>query len=157
VEDSVSRIAGKIVKNKLKMKFPTSYKEINKIFLNASDPAIAELSGDYIVDILSFLPSFKRFNHRKVMYVKGDNHMGYNVLFGKTWGSFSVSEETFRESGFLKAVRLNYNLKDNVFPIKNIRDYIRCIEEKSLYIGKFYYLVLGYPILIGYFSLEKIQ
>ena len=139
------------------MKFPTSYKELNKIFLNASDPVIAELNGEYIVDILSFLPSLKRLSHRKIMYTRAKTQLGHNVLSGRTWGRFSVSEGSFKESDFLKAVRLNYDREKNFFIIKNIRDYIRRIEDNTLYIGKFYYRIFERSIFIGYFSLEKIQ
>jgi hypothetical protein len=139
------------------MKFPLNYKALNNIFLHALDPDIAELQGEYIVDILSFLPSFKRLSHRKVMHTTAKTQSGYNVLSGRKWGRFSVSEGTFMESDFLKVVRLNYDLENNFFLIKNIRDYIRCIEEYTLYIGKFYYVIFGYSFLIGYFSLEKIK
>ncbi len=139
------------------MKFPWSYKKLNKIFLHARYPDINELQGEFLVDILSFLPSLKRFSHRKVMYTTAKTQLGHNVISGRKWGRFSVSEGTFKESDFLKSVRLNYDLDNNFFLLKYIRDYIRCLEENTLYIGKFYYLVHGYPVLIGYFSLKKIQ
>jgi len=139
------------------MKFPGSYKALNKIFLHARDPDIAELHGEFRVDILSFLPSLKSLSHRKVIYTKGKTLMGHNVLSGRKWGHFLLAENTIKESSTLKAVRLSYDQEDNFFLIKHIRDYIRCIEKNSLYIGKFYYMVFGRPFLIGYFSLEKIK
>jgi hypothetical protein len=139
------------------MKFPWSYKKLNKIFLNARNPDIAELQGEFIVDILSFLPSLKSLSHRKVMYTTAEIQLGHNVLSGRKWGFFLLAEDSFKESGARKAVRLSYDLEDNLFLIKHIRDYIRCIEKNSLYIGKFYYIVFGRPFLIGFFSLEKIQ
>jgi len=118
---------------------------------------MAELQGEFIVDILSFLPSLKGLSHRKVMFTKGKQGHGHNVLYGRTWGHFLLTENTFKELGSRKAVQLSYDVEDNFYLIKNIRDYIRCIDEKTLYIGKFYYHLFGHPLFIGYFSLEKIQ
>ena len=139
------------------MKFPWSYKALNEIFLNAREPEIDELQGEFIVDILSFLPSLKNLSHRKVMYTKDKTRLGHNVLSGRKWGHFLLTENKVKELSTLKAVKLSYDLEDNFFLLRNIRDYIRCIEENSLFIGKFYYLVCGYQVLIGYFSLEKIK
>ncbi len=157
MEDSISNIAGKLVKNKLKMKFPTSYHKLNKIFLNARDPEITELQGEYIVDILSWLPSLKRLNHRKIINVMENTGRGHNVVMGKTWGRFSVTENTEKESVFHKALKLSYDNQDNSFLIRNIRDYIRCIEDNTLYIGKFFYRIFKRSVFIGYFSLKKIK
>ena len=118
---------------------------------------MADLQGEFIVDILSFLPSLKRLSHRKVMLSKGKEGIGHNVLYGRRWGHFLLTENTFKELGSLKAIQLSYDVEDNFYLMKHIRDYIRCIDKKTLYIGKFYYHLFGYPVLIGYFSLEKIQ
>jgi hypothetical protein len=139
------------------MKFPWSYKELNKIFLNAHDPDIDDFQGEYIVDILSWLPSFKSISHRKVIYTEGNRHYGHNVFPCLQWGQFLLTEKTLKESGDIKTLMLSYDLMDNFYLIKNIRDYIRCIDKNTLYIGKFYYQIFGYPVFIGYFSLEKIK
>ena len=139
------------------MKFPRRYHALKKIFLNACDPDIAALKGEYIVDILSFLPSLKRFNHRKVFHAGENNITGHNVLFGKTWGTFSVSESNDKESGFKKSLMLNYDMEDNFFLLRNIRDYMRSNENDTWYIGKFYFRFFRWDFFIGYFSLEKIK
>lgn len=139
------------------MRFPLTYRELENIFMDARDPDIAALNGEYTVDMLSFLPSLKRFNHRKVIYAGEHKPAGYNVLFGKTWGKFSVSLSDDKETGFQKTLMLNYDLEHNFLLIRNIRDYLRCIEDNTLFIGKFYFRFFRWDFFIGYFSLEKIK
>jgi len=147
-------IAGNTVN---KMQFPWSYKKLHQLFLDASDPDIDDVQGEFIVDMLSFLPSMKWLSHRKIITHDGSRHCGHNTLPGFTWGRFALTGKTFKKWGSVKTVMFNYDPGKNFFLLKNIRDYIRCIEEKKLYIGKFYYQFFGYPLLIGYFSLEKIK
>jgi hypothetical protein len=139
------------------MKYPLSYNKLDRIFLNARDPDIKDFQGEFSVDILSVLPSFRWLSHRKVIYVENGNHIGHNVLSGKKWGKFSVSECDLMNTQSVKTLMFNYNMNNNFFLLRGIRDYVRCVERDTLYIGKFSYVIFNIHVLIGYFSLEKIK
>jgi hypothetical protein len=138
------------------MKFPQTHRELKEIFRSASNTALYDFSGEYLVDMLTVWPSFKRFSHRKVIYAENGRVSGYNVLFNKIWGHFIVEEDTCYDVDSVKVVVINYNKTENSFPIRGIRDHIRCIEKDMLYIGRFNYLFMGRLQFLGYFSLEKI-
>jgi hypothetical protein len=139
------------------MKFPNNSRELMHVFKNASTPDMSELDGEYLVDMLTVWPSFKRFSHRKIIYREDNRVKGYNVLFNKIWGHFAVKEGICREVDSLKAAEINYNRPENMFHVRRIRDHIRCVEKGTLYIGRFNYEFFGRPRFLGYFSLEKIM
>ena len=138
------------------MKFPKTHRELLEVFRKASAPAITEFNGEYLVDILTVWPSFKRFHHRKVIYKDKDRVLGYNVLFNKVWGRFLVEENITVDPDSTRVAILNYNMRENSFPMRGIRDHLRCIDKDLLYIGRFNYFFMGRLQFLGYFSLEKI-
>jgi hypothetical protein len=138
------------------MKFPKNSRELQKVFEHATYPDINSLTGEYLVDMLTVWPSFKRFSHRKVLYRQNDMVTGHNVLFSKVWGHFIVEEGSCRDVYSKRAAVINYNRPENSFPVRRIRDYVRCVERDSLYIGRFYYTFPGRIQFLGYFSLEKL-
>lgn len=136
---------------------PKTNPELTAIFRNAAPPVLSELSGEYRVDMLTVFPSLKRFSHRKIFYKKDDVVLGYNLLFGKTWGRFYVEEEIPGKGDNRKVAVINYNVTENLYPFRMIRDHVRYAESHGLYVGRFYYQVLGRLFFLGYFSLEKVK
>jgi hypothetical protein len=139
------------------MKFPRDSRELNAMFRNASDPVLSELAGEYLVDMLTVWPSFKRLSHRKVFYRENNKVLGHNVLLNVTWGRFFIEEDICKDSGSIKVAVINYNRPENLFHVRPIRDHIRCVDKGMNYIGRFNYLVSGKLMFLGYFSLEKID
>jgi len=139
------------------MKIPQGSRELRQIFMSAAPPDISELAGEYLVDMLTVWPSFKRFSHRKVFYRENDNIVGYNVLLNVTWGRFFIEEDICEDAGSVKVVVINYNRAENLSHVRPIRDHIRCVVKGIHYIGRFNYLIAGRLMFLGYFSLEKIK
>ncbi len=139
------------------MKLQGTIRELRKIFKDASTPDVSEFNGEYLVDMLTLFPSFKRFSHRKVFYVEDNNILGHNVLFNKVWGRFFMEEGVCSDIDSVKVAVINYDRSENLFHIRRIRDYIRCMERDSLYIGRVHYTFFGKPYFLSYFSLEKIK
>ena len=137
------------------MHLPKTFRALKEIFINADPPGLSELEGEYLVDMLTIFPSFKRFLHRKVFYKVNDMMQGHNVLFGKEWGYFFLEEDMCTALDQKAATVINYNRKDNSPIIRGIRDQIRCVNKQELYIGRFNYMLSGRLIFLGYFSLEK--
>jgi hypothetical protein len=137
------------------MKFPADYNRLKELFIKASEPELSDFQGEYIVDMLAYLPSLKGFSHRKTFYRKNDRIFGHNILLNKRWGHFFLEEDVCSELDSIKTVLINYDLKENTFPVRSIRDYVRCIEKEKIYIGRFNYLIGTRLYFIGYFSLEK--
>lgn len=139
------------------MKFPQSSRELREVFKSASPPDIFELTGEYLVDMLTVWPSFRRFSHRKIFYREKNKVLGHNVLLNVTWGRFFIEEDICKDLDPVKVAVINYNRPENLFHIRPIRDHIRCVEKGVHYIGRFNYLVSGRLMFLGYFSLEKIK
>ncbi len=139
------------------MVFPKSSRTLKQMFKDAAPPDIAHLGGEYLVDMLTLWPSFRRFAHRKVIYREDTGVAGYNVLFNKIWGRFTIEEGTGTDTGSLQVAIINYNRADNSFVTRGIRDHIRCVKQGTVYIGRFHYQFAGRPRFLGYFSLEKIM
>ncbi|GBD97888.1 MAG TPA: hypothetical protein ENG83_14820 [Nitrospirae bacterium] len=139
------------------MKLPGSNRELKEVFRNAKTPAVTELNGEYLVDMLTVFPSLKKFSHRKVIYRENERVSGYNILFNKIWGRFIVEEDICKNVDSGKVAVINYNRPENSLLIRGIRDHLRFIEKDLLYIGRFNYLFLGRLQFLGYFSLEKIK
>jgi hypothetical protein len=138
------------------MELPKNNYELTKFFKNARTPNVYEFCGEYLVDMLTVLPSLRKFSHRKVFYTKNDRVLGYNLLFtNKIWGHFFLEEGICKEVDLLKVVVINYDKIENSFISNRIRDQLRCIEKDALYLGRFNYLFMGKPQFLGYFSLTK--
>jgi hypothetical protein len=139
------------------MKLPSSNRELKAIFIQAEKPDISEFSGEYIVDMLTVFPSFKKFSHRKVFYAENNRVSGFNILFSKRWGQFYLAEGICEKVNSVNVVEINYNVAGNSFIIRKIRDHIRCVVNGALYLGRFNYLLKGKPRFLGYFSLSKMK
>lgn len=137
------------------MRFPGRQRELHADFVNAADPDLSHLRGEYLVNIL-MVPGYSMLNHRKVFYAENDTIYGYNILFHKTWGRFRIEDGYAALPDPLNVAVINYNRSENSFLIRRIRDHIRCVQKNKLYIGRANYLLRGRPRFLGYFSLEKI-
>jgi hypothetical protein len=138
------------------LKLPENNVELTEIFRNAAMPDITEFNGEYLVDMLTVLPSFKRFLHRKVFSLGKNKVSGYNILFDKKWGYFFLEEGICEQPEPLKVMVINYDRSENSVLIRRIRDHVRRIEE-GIYLGRFNYLFNGRLHFFGYFLLEKIE
>ncbi|MQY66518.1 MAG: hypothetical protein GH147_08590 [Clostridia bacterium] len=108
--------------------------------------------------MLTSLPSLRKFLHRKVFYHEKNRVLGYNVLLkNMIWGRFFLEEGICKEMDSIKAVVINYNKPENSFISNRIIDYVRCIKENTLYLGRFNYLLRGKFFFLGYFSLLKVK
>jgi hypothetical protein len=138
------------------MKLPKNNYELKEIFKKVSTPEISEFKGEYWVDMLTILPSLRKFSHHKVFYSENNKVLGYNVLFtNKIWGRFFLEEGICKEVDSVKVVVINYDRIENSFISNRIRDYVRCIEKDALYLGRFNYIFMEKSIFLGYFSLLK--
>lgn len=139
------------------MMFPKNNHKLREIFKKAKMPEISEFSGEYFVDMLTILPNLRKFSHRKFFYKQKDKVLGYNILFtNKVWGHFFLEEGICKEIDSSGVIVINYNRGENGCISNRIIDYVKCIEENSLYLGRFNYLLLGKLRFSGYFSLSKI-
>lgn len=138
------------------MRFPGRHKKLNDVFQNAEAPDRSHLNGEYRVNIL-MLPGYGIFGHRKVFFYENGAISGYNILFSKRWGRFTVEESGTAPPNLLNVAVINYERGENSSLIRRIRDYIRYVQNDDLYIGKAYYRVFGKTIFLGYFTLEKID
>ncbi|MFQ6083452.1 MAG: hypothetical protein ACE5WD_08845 [Candidatus Aminicenantia bacterium] len=137
------------------MKFPKNNYDLTKIFKNGTIPKISEFNGEYFVDMLTIVPSLRKFSHRKVFYTETEKVFGYNLLFNNMkWGHFFLEEGICEKVGSLEVVVINYNKPENSFITNRIRDHVRFIEN-GLYLGRFNYLFRDKLHFLGYFSLSK--
>jgi hypothetical protein len=138
------------------MNLPKNNYKLTEIFKNARTPKLSEFNGEYFVDMLTILPSLRKFSHRKIFYSENDKILGYNIIFtNKIWGHFFLEEGICEELNLLRVAVINYNRKENSFISNKIRDYVRCLEENTLYLGRFNYIFMGKLYFLGYFSLSK--
>ncbi|MBU1122497.1 MAG: hypothetical protein ABIH71_00300 [Candidatus Omnitrophota bacterium] len=134
------------------MELPRDNSSLTEIFKTANSPRISDFNGEYFVDMLTVLPSLRKFSHRKVFYSEDNQVLGYNLLFNKfVWGHFFVEES--KELDCPNAI-INYDSPRNSFLTNKIRDYVRRVDENT-FLGKFTYLVMGRQYFLGYFSLSK--
>lgn len=139
------------------MIFPKNNYKLKEIFKNARIPEISEFNGEYYVDMLTVLPSLRKFSHRKIFYSKNGETLGYNALFkNKIWGHFFLEKGICKKTESLETVIINYDKAENSFFFNKIRDYIRGVEGTNLYLGQFNYIFMGKLYFLGYFSLSKI-
>jgi hypothetical protein len=135
------------------MKLPRNHSRLTEIFKNARVPDIFEFQGEYLVDMLTVLPSLKNFSHRKTFLTENRQVKGCNILFKKKiWGHFFLEHGTWRG---LDVLVINYARKENSFSFRMI-DYVRCVKKGTLYLGRFNYMLFGKPRFLGYFTLSKI-
>ncbi len=138
------------------MNFFNDSRKLDEIFRNAKAPEISEFNGEYAVAILTGLPSLKKIAHRKKFYAQGERVLGCNVVFKNLkWGRFFLEEGTCEDMGSLKAIKINYNSNENSFLTNRIRDFVRCVEENKLYLGRLYFKIGKKLLFLGYFSLKK--
>lgn len=79
------------------MEFPKSNKKLGEVFAKAAVPDVFEFEGEYFVDMLTGLPSLRRFSHRKAFYAKEGGALGHNILFkNRIWGRFFLEKGTYR-------------------------------------------------------------
>lgn len=139
------------------MELPGNNRNLREIFTKARTPDISELNGEYSVDMLTLIPSLKRFEHRKVFYPGNSGVSGHNILLNIKWGRFFLEQGTCKELGSLNVVVINYDKPGNLCITKRVRDHLRCVEDSSLYLGRFNVLFLGKLCFLGYFSLRKVN
>lgn len=138
------------------MKFPRRNRELDALFIEARLPSLPEFDGEFTVDMLTVLPSLRRFSHRKLFYSENGKVSGCNVLFrDMKWGHFYLELGVCEDLDSLPVTEINYNRDRNVFITRRIRDYVRCVEQEILYLGRFHYMISGKPRFAGYFSLAR--
>lgn len=139
------------------MSLPKSNRELDPLFKKGTLPEVKEFNGEqYYVNILTGMPNFRRFNHRKTFYMKQEDYFGNNMILGKlNFGYFSV-ESGFNEALDLPVANLNYDQPRTSFILKPMRDHIRCLETQKLYLGR-YNIINNNGVLTfkGYFSLRR--
>jgi len=139
-------------------KLPKTGSDLWEAFKNARVPSPTELQGAYAVDMLTALPSLKRFGHRKVFVPAPGMATGMNVLLKNLrWGRFFLEEAVMADQERLRVLVINYNTRGNSFLTRGIRDYVRAVEGTRLYLGRFNMIINGKPRFLGYFSLTKID
>jgi hypothetical protein len=137
------------------MNLPKNDAKLTEIFKNARVPDALEFHGEYLVDMLTVLPSLKKYSHRKVFYTEHNMVKGYNILFQKKiWGHFFLEHGTCEDKDSAAVLVINYARRENYFSYRMI-DYVRCVEDDTLYLGRFNYILFGKPRFLGYFTLLK--
>lgn len=133
------------------MKLPRNKSELERMFREAAAPNMADLRGEYFVDMLTRTPSIRILSHRKAFFSRDDRIEGRNVLFSNLcWGSFFLEDGSYEGS---RTVVINYNTPDNFPFTRRIRDHLKCIEEGRLYLGRFNVLFRGRLMFLGFFTL----
>jgi len=135
-------------------RLPQDNHSLTRIFKAATIPNIADFGGEYSVNMLTGLPNFRRFGHRKIFYEEGNKVSGHNVII-KPWGRFFLKEGISDVDG-KSVVVIDYNRSENSFISRRIRDHVRYIQEGNLYIGRFNYMLMGKLYFVGYFSLSRV-
>ena len=132
---------------------PKKNDELREIFGKSTVPDISDFTGEYYVNMLTGMPSLRRFGHHKRFYTVGDRVLGHNIVW-RTWGHFTIYEDVFEEDG-LGVAMLNYNVDENTFVTKGLRDQVRCIEPGVLYLGRANYMLRGRMLFLGYFTMSR--
>lgn len=135
------------------MILPKDSRQLSEIFQTAIMPNVFEFDGEYFVDMLTILPTLRQLHHRKLFYRENNTVIGYNLLFSDLrWGYFFLEESAAEQT-----VAINYARRENSFVSRRIRDCVRCVEKKRLYVGKFHYCFMKQARFLGYFSLTRIE
>lgn len=136
---------------------PKSNKALWQVFKNGRIPQVREFQGEYLVRMLTMLPSLHRVKHRKSFETDDKGSVGKNILFRNfAWGNFFLEEGALEKPEKLEAVIINYATRKNTCMIRRIRDFVRAVDGDRLYLGRFTMVILGKPVFLGYFSLTKI-
>jgi hypothetical protein len=137
------------------MKFPRNTKELDEIFKTSSLPEIPELEGEYLVNMLLLVANRILFPDSKIFYTEDGKAVGHNRLFNNLkWGRFFLEKGTSRKLASLPVIVINYDMPENTFLTRGIRDEIRRVR-KDIYLGRFNMLLKGKLCFLGYFSLVK--
>ena len=140
------------------MTLPKSNRALWQVFKNGRVPLVKEFQGEYLVRMLTNIPSLHRIKHRKSFKATEQGVIGKNILFRNfEWGNFFLEEGDIDKPESLKMVVINYATGQNTFLTRRIRDFVRAVDGKRLYLGRFNIVVLGKPVFLGYFSLTKIE
>ena len=138
------------------MKLPRNNSRLTAIFKNARVPDIDKFKGEYFVDMLTVLPSLKKLSHRKVFFNENNLVQGHNILLNnRIWGHFFLEHGTCEDVDSADTIVINYARRENSFSFRMI-DYVRCVEDDTLYLGRFNYMIFGKPRFLGYFTLSKV-
>lgn len=133
------------------MNFPKNNTELDKIFIDGSQPQIESFSGEWWVDMLTgMIPNFRWIGHKK----RFSGRTGQNFVMGSVgFGHFSVRNGECAELDHLKVVMLDYKQKKNVLT-RSVLDKIRMVDPDH-YLGRYYNLIGGVYHFKGYFGLTK--
>ena len=103
------------------MKFPRNNKKLTKIFIEATDAEISDLSsGEFYIHMLTIVPSLRRIKHRKVFRTTPEGIKGNNILWKKfKWGCFFLEQKKCIKFPEFDVVVINYDRRENSF-ISNI-------------------------------------
>lgn len=127
--------------------------KLKDLFVESDRSDVNNLVGEYLVDMLTGIPSLRFINHRKVFLRDQGKVVGYNIIFNNLrWGYFFVEESEFNG---LKTILINYDTDKNSFFTKIIRDHIRYDSKHGEYIGRFNIQLFEKLFFFGYFSLKK--
>ena len=137
------------------MKFPKSTKEHNEIVTSGSLPEAQELEGEYLVTMLALPVSRRIFPDSKIFYSESGKAVGHNRLFRNLkWGRFFLEKGTLEKFGSLPVLVVNYNMPENTFLTRPIRDELRRVEM-GVYLGRFNLFLGGKMRFLGYFLLVR--
>ena len=95
------------------MKLTRNHSRLTEIFKNARVPDIFEFHGEYLVDMLTVLPSLKNFSHRKIFLTE---NLCLNIEL-RDWINFRTDETT---NNF--QVGLSLGFRFNLSPRKTTKD-----------------------------------
>lgn len=133
------------------MELPTKLNDLKKIYNNLKPAISTDLEGEYYVNVIKgIFPDIKILNHKKNIIKDQEKTIGYNIFFDKLkWGYFELSQ-------YNKEVSIiDYNQSVNTFISRYLVDYIKCIKQGELYLGKLYIKILGIHLFLIYFTLTK--
>lgn len=138
------------------VRLPRRGRALGDLFRKATTPSPSDFAGEYHVDMLTRVPSLGRLSHRKVFRNEGSEVVGHNsLLSGMVWGRFRLARGVCEAMGSIGVVVIDYDVPGNSILTRGIRDHVRCVEEGSLYIGRFNYRILRELRFCGYFSLSR--
>jgi hypothetical protein len=137
---------------------PKSSRDLREVFRNARTPEVTEFHGEYLVRMLTAMPSLHGLKHRKSFRNDQKGTVGKNIVSRNfVWGNFFLEEGTMPGPEKLKVVVINYDAPGNTILTRRIRDLVRAVEGDRLYLGRFNMLINGKLRFLGYFSLTKIE
>ena len=119
------------------MNLPKNDLKLAEIFKTSRVPQAIEFYGEYFVDMLTVLPSLRKYSHRKFFYTEHNTVKGYNILFQKKiWGHFFLERGTYGDESAAVLI-INYARKENRFFSHRMIDFVRCVEDDTLFSLKY--------------------